>query len=170
GSVSIALASNPSGGTLSGTTPVTAIGGVATFGDLSINKTGTGYTLTAAATGFTTVTSTAFDITPGTATQLVFSIQPSNTVAGAAIVPAVQVSALDAAGNPAQSFTGNVTVALGNNPGGSTLGGATTIAAVGAVRTFSTLPLDKTSNGYWLTATATGLSTATSSSFNVTSG
>src|SRR4029077_1545525 len=85
GSVNIALGSNPSGGTLSGTTPVTAVAGVATFGDLSINKTGTGYTLVASTTGFAPVTSTAFDITPGTATQLVFSIQPSNTVAGAAI-------------------------------------------------------------------------------------
>src|SRR4029077_15066306 len=170
GSVSIALASNPSGGTLSGTTPVTAIGGVATFGDLSINKTGTGYTLTAAATGFTAVTSTAFDITPGTATQLVFSIQPSNTVAGAAISPSVQVAALDAAGNPAPSFTGNVTVSLGNNPGGSTLAGTTTATASSGVATFSTLTLDKTSNGYWLTATATGLSTATSNSFNITAG
>jgi len=170
GSVSIAFGSNPAGGTLSGTTPVTAVAGVATFGDLSINKTGTGYTLTASTTGFAPVTSTGFDITPGTATQLVFSIQPSNTAAGAAISPAVQVSALDGAGNPAPSFTGNVTIALGNNPGGSTLGGTTTVTAVGGVATFSTLTLDKTSNGYWLTATATGLSTATSSSFNITAG
>src|SRR4029077_7670047 len=118
----------------------------ATFGDLSINKTGTGYTLVASTTGLAPVTSTGFDITPGTATHLVFSIQPSNTVAGAAIVPAVQVSALDAAGNLAPSFTGNVTIALGNNPGGSTLGGTTTIAAVGGGATFSTLPPDKTSN------------------------
>src|SRR5690242_13655380 len=170
GSVSIALGSNPAGGALSGTTPVTAVAGVATFGDLSINKTGTGYTLTASTTGFAPVTSTGFDITPGTATQLVFAVQPSSTVAGAAISPAVQVSALDGAGNPAPSFTGNVTIALGNNPGGSTLGGTATVAAVGGVATFSTLTLDKTSNGYWLTATAAGLSTATSGSFNITAG
>jgi len=42
------------------------------------------------------VASTTFDITPGTASQLVFSQQPTNTVAGAAISPAVQVTALDA--------------------------------------------------------------------------
>ena len=170
GSVSIALGSNPSGGTLSGTTPVTAVAGVATFGDLSINKTGAGYTLTAVAAGFSAVTSTAFDITPGTATQLVFTVQPSNTVAGAAIVPAVQLAALDAAGNLVPTFTGIVTVALGSNPGGSTLGGTTTVAAVGGLATFSTLTLDRTSTGYWLTATATGLSAATSASFNITAG
>src|SRR5881396_2490121 len=170
GNVSVALGSNPGSATLGGTTPVTAVSGVATFFDLSLNKTGTGYTLTASASGFTTVTSTPFDITPGTATQLAFTVQPSTTVAGVTISPAVQVTALDAAGNPVPSFTGSVTVALGNNPGGSTLGGTTTLAAVNGVASFATLTLDKTGTGYWLTATATGLSTATSSAFTITAG
>lgn len=170
GQISVALGANPGGATLGGTTPVAAVNGVATFFDLSVNRTGTGYTLTASATGFAPVTSTAFDITPGIATQLAFTVQPSNTVAGAAIAPAVQVSALDAGGNLVPSFTGNVGVALGNNPGGSTLGGTTTVAAVGGVATFATLTLDKTSTGYWLTGTATGLSTATSNSFTITPG
>src|SRR5204863_535580 len=107
--VAIALGSNPGGSTLSGTTPVAAVSGVATF-FVSLNKAGTGYTLTASASGFTLVTSTPFDIIPGTATQLAFTVQPSNTVAGAAISPAVQVTALDPAGNPVPSFTGSVTV------------------------------------------------------------
>src|SRR5207244_4294642 len=111
GSVTVALGTNPGGAILSGTTPVAAVGGVATF-FLSLNRTGTGYTLTASASGFAPVTSTPFDIIPGTATQLAFTVQPSNTVAGAAINPAVQVTALDAAGNPVPSFTGSVTVAL----------------------------------------------------------
>src|SRR5207244_556333 len=82
GNVSVALGSNPGGATLGGTTVVAAVSGVAAFFDLSLNKTGTGYTLTASASGFTTITSTAFDITPGTATQLAFTVQPSTTVAG----------------------------------------------------------------------------------------
>src|SRR5439155_17664862 len=40
GNVAMALGANPGGGTLSGTTPVAAVGGGATFFDLSINKTG----------------------------------------------------------------------------------------------------------------------------------
>src|SRR3989475_1145310 len=96
--VTIALGSNPGGSALSGTTPVAAVSGVATF-FVSLNKAGTGYTLTASAGGFTPVTSTAFDIIPGTTTQLAFTVQPSNTVAGAAISPAVQVTALDPAGD-----------------------------------------------------------------------
>src|SRR5205814_2256697 len=139
GAVAIALGSNPGGSTLSGTTPVAAVGGVASFGDLSLNRTATGYTLTGSVSGFAPVTSTAFDITPGTATQLAFTQQPRNTVAGAAISPAVQVTALDAAGNAVPGFTGSVTVALGTNPGGATLGGATTVAAVNGVASFGDL-------------------------------
>src|SRR5204863_6468619 len=88
--------------------------------------------------------------------------------AGAAFTPPVQVTALDAAGNPVPSFTGSVTLALGGNPGGSTLSGTTTVAAVNGVATFFDLSLNKTSTGYWLTAT--GLNTATSSSMNITTG
>src|SRR5207244_2825576 len=169
-SVTVALGANSGGATLSGTTPVAAVGGVATFVDLSLNKTATGYTLTASASGFAPVTSTAFDITPGTANQLAFTVQPSNTMAGAAMSPAVQVTALDAAGNLVPSFTGSVTVALGSDPGGSTLSGTTTVAAVNGVAIFSPLTLDKTGTSYALTATAAGLTPATSSGFNITPG
>ena len=41
----MAIGTNPGGGTLSGTTTVAAVAGVATFSNLSINKAGTGYTL-----------------------------------------------------------------------------------------------------------------------------
>src|SRR5207247_10923900 len=150
--------------------PGAAVWGLGTSFYLSLNKTGTGYTLRTSASGFASVASTAFDITPGTATQLTFTVQPSNTVAGAAISPAVLVTALDAAGNPVPDYTGDVTVAFGNNPGGSTLGGTTTVAAVNGVARFWDLTANKTSTGYWLTATATGLNRATSSVFNITPG
>src|SRR5256886_4848867 len=168
GTITVALGSNPGGATLSGTLLVAAVGGVASFGDLSLNRTAPGYTLTASGGGLGPVTSTAFDITPGRATQPAFARERSSAVGGAAISPAVQLSALDPAGNLVPTFTGSVTVALGNNPGGSTLGGTTTVAAVGGVVTFSDLTLDKTAPGYWLTAT--GLGTATSSSFNIIAG
>src|SRR5437870_2371931 len=171
GNVTVAFGgTSGEGSTLGGTTPVAAVSGVATFVDLSLNKTGTGYTLTASASGFAPVTSTAFDITPGTATQLAFAQQPSTTVAGVAISPAVQVTALDAAGNPVPGFTGSVTIALGNNPGGSTLGGTTTVVAVNGVASFADLSANKTGTNYWRTATATGLSRAASNAFTITAG
>src|SRR5207244_4679163 len=89
---------------------------------------------------------------------------------GAASSPAVQVTARDPAGNPVPGFTGNVTVTRGNTPGGSTLGGTTIVAAVNGVASFSTLTLDKTGTSYWLTATTTGLNTATSSVFSIAPG
>ena len=45
--VTLALGNNPGGATLSGGGSVTVSGGVATFGTLSLDKAGTGYTLTA---------------------------------------------------------------------------------------------------------------------------
>ena len=41
------LAANPGNGNLSGTTSVSAVGGIASFGNLSIDKAGMGYTLAA---------------------------------------------------------------------------------------------------------------------------
>jgi hypothetical protein len=60
--ITLAIGANPGSGTLNGTTSATAINGVAIFTGLSINRTGTGYTLTAAASGLTTGTSGTFNI------------------------------------------------------------------------------------------------------------
>jgi len=63
-SVVATIGTNPSAGTLSGTTTANAVKGVATFSDLSIDNAGTGYALAASATGLTGATSAAFEITP----------------------------------------------------------------------------------------------------------
>src|SRR5205823_2140811 len=166
GSITVAIGTNPSTGTLSGTKTVAAVAGVATFSGLSIDKAGTGYTLTATGAGSTT--SAAFNITAGTATQLVFSVQPTPTVAGAAITPDVQVTAQDGNGNTATGFTGNVTVAIGTNPS-SGIGRATcTEGAVAGVATVSGLSIGKAGTGYTLTATGAGSTTSTA--FNITAG
>src|SRR5207244_12184280 len=118
--VSIALGANPGGGALSGTTPVAAVGGVATFFDLSINKTGSGYTLTAAASGFAPVTSSAFDIAPGTATQLVFTVQPSTKIGRASCRERVQVRGADALGKEEAACRGGATEARWDHSPGIT--------------------------------------------------
>jgi len=170
GNVTVALGVNPGGATLSGTTSTTAVNGVATFANLSVNKVGTAYTLVATASGLTGATSAAFNVTPGAASQLVFSIQPTNTTAGTAITPAVQVSAQDAQGNTVTSFTGSVTVALGTNPGSATLSGTTTAAALNGTASFANLSLNKSGTGYTLTANSGSLMGATSTGFNITPG
>ena len=64
GSVSIAIVTNPSAATLSGTTPRSAVNGVATFDNLSIDQAGTGYALRASSTGLTPATTQPIDIAP----------------------------------------------------------------------------------------------------------
>jgi alpha-tubulin suppressor-like RCC1 family protein len=55
--VTVALAANSSGATLGGTTTVSAVGGIATFTDLSVDRPGSAYTLTATAAGLAGTTS-----------------------------------------------------------------------------------------------------------------
>src|SRR5487761_697391 len=167
--VSIAISNNPSSGTLAGTLTASPVNGVATFWNLSINKLGTGYTLVASATGLTSATSSAFNVTAGTAAKLVFSVEPSNAGAGSAITPAVQVTIEDASGNTVTSATNTVSIAISNNPSSGTLAGTLTASPVNGVATFSNLSINKLGTGYTLVASATGLTSATSSAFNVTS-
>ncbi|HEV8510278.1 MAG TPA: hypothetical protein VGQ48_07475 [Gemmatimonadales bacterium] len=62
GTITIALGSNSTGASLSGTTSVRAVNSIASFGNLALNKAGT-YTLQASATGAANATSTAFSVT-----------------------------------------------------------------------------------------------------------
>ncbi len=169
-SITLTIGTNPGGSTLGGTTTVSASSGIAQFNGLSLNRTGTGYTLAAAATGLTGATSTAFDITPAAASALAFTVQPGTTVAGVAIAPAVQVEVRDALGNRVTSSTASITMAIGTNPGGSTLGGTATVSAVAGVATFSTLSLNRSGAGYTLAASSGSLTGATSGAFTIDPG
>src|SRR5207245_10164614 len=84
---------------------------LASFSTLSIDKAGTTYTLTASSGTLQTAISNQLTITASPATQLVFSMQPSNTTAGTSMSPAVQVSAEDTNGNVDLTYTASITVA-----------------------------------------------------------
>jgi hypothetical protein len=64
-----------------------------------------------------------------------------------------------------------VSLSIENNPGGGTLNGTTTVAAVGGVATFSNLNISKAGQGYTLVASSAAptpeLTPATSAAFNV---
>jgi len=167
--IAVAIGNNPAAGMLSGTVMQSAVAGVATFPGLSVNRSGTGYTLAASSTGLTGDTSAAFNIAAGPAATLVFVVQPSNTVAGSALTPAPQVAIRDALGNTVSS-TANVTVAIGNNPAGGTLSGTATVAAVAGVATFSGLSINRSGTGYTLAATSGSTLMGTSSSFDIAVG
>jgi hypothetical protein len=142
---------------------------VASFNDLSIDRTGVGYRLEATASGLTSATSNAFALTAGPATVLVFSVQPSSVTAGSAIKPNVRVAAFDAFGNAATGFSGNLTLAIaaGTGSGGATLSGTTTLPAVNGVAQFGDLKIDLPGSGYRLTATASAVAGVTSTVFDI---
>ena len=100
------------------------------------------------------------------AAQLAFRTEPSAT-AGEAISPAIKVEIVDAFGNVVTTTTDAVTIAIGTNPAGGTLSGTATVNAVAGVASFSDLTIGKAGSGYTLAASASGLSSATSSAFTV---
>jgi S-adenosylmethionine hydrolase len=167
GSVTIALGTNPGGSTLGGTLTATASAGVASFSSLTLNKVGAGYTLKASSGSLTAATTSGIAVTPSAATHLVVTTEPPSSVrAGSGFI--LKVSAEDAYGNVATSFTGSVTIALGTNPGGSTLGGTLTATASAGVASFSSLTLNKVGAGYTLKASSGSLTAATTSGIAVT--
>lgn len=101
-----------------------------------------------------------------TPTSLTFQTQATNVLQGNAMSPAVTVAAICADGTVATSFTGNVTITV-NSPGcGYT---SQTVACVNGVATFSSIIFTRSpQSNLTLTATSSGLTSATSSSFNVT--
>ena len=162
--ITIAIGSNPAGGTLSGTTTVGAVNGVATFADLSIDKSGNGYTLTASAGGLAGVTSPSFDIVTGAANRLVFLTGPSDRVVGEKFSPAIQVQVQDAGGNPVPTASGQITI---TSSATGTLTGTSTATPVLGTATFNNLAVNKAGTAYTLTAFASGVLSATTDPFDV---
>ena len=163
-SVFIALGNNPSGATLSGTTRVAAVDGIATFENLAVSGSGTGYTLIATAGALQNSVSDAFDIFDA-ATQLVFTRQPVGTSQGA-VLDSILVAIRDAGGTTVGIDTRDVSLSIESGPGGGSLVGTTTVAAVGGVAVFTGLRLS-VAGDYTLRATASSLTDAVSSTFAV---
>ncbi|MFI5311215.1 MAG: beta strand repeat-containing protein [Gemmatimonadales bacterium] len=164
--VSFAVASG--GGSLTGATQISDNDGAATVGSWTLGSAAGANTLTATVSGLPPVTFTAMALAAAPV-QLVVTAQPGSATAGATLSPLV-VTAEDALGNPATSFTGAVMVALGANPGGATLGGTTTVTAVAGVARFADLSVNRAGAGYALVATSTALTAATSAAFDITIG
>ena len=115
----------------------------------------------------------AFSLTnvPGNANKLAFVQQPVDTVAGAAITPAVTVQVQDSVGNAVH--TAGILVTLQANAAVQRLKqlSGTTAQSTDAngLATFATLSISQAGN-YTLQASSTGLSSATSNPFRITVG
>jgi alpha-tubulin suppressor-like RCC1 family protein len=97
-------------------------------------------------------------------------VAPTSTTAGEPLSPAVQVEIRNAAGERVTTARDAVTLAFGANPGAGTLAGTKTVNAINGIASFTGIWVNKAATGYTLTATATGLTSATSSTFNIAAG
>jgi uncharacterized repeat protein (TIGR01451 family) len=103
------------------------------------------------------------------ANRLRFNQQPTNTGMGALIVPGVHVVVVDVVGDQiTDDNTTQITIAIGSNPSGGTLSGTLNATAVKGFASFDDLRVSQVGTGYTLVATASGLTSATSSTFNIT--
>lgn len=174
--VSLVANNVPTGGAMIGTSPVSAVSGIATFPDIKFNVSGS-YTLAASATNLATVNSNSFFISAGPAAALKWNVNPqqTGTVKNGTITgnsgTNLEVDVVDAQGN--QIFSDNltqVTITIGAGsagPGGGTLAGTVTKgAAFGAVN-FNDLVINSSGTGYTLVASSGALTAGTSTAFAI---
>lgn len=160
--------STAGGGTVSRSSAVTDASGRASPGDWVLGTHPGAQTLTASSPSVAgqsiVFTATA---APGQPTRLAFRVPPSLSAADRPITPAVEVEVTDEFGNPVPS-SASVTVGLGGGSG--TLAGSLTVAAVNGVATFTDLRLTSAGTGFRLVASAQGLTSATSTPFDIVAG
>jgi hypothetical protein len=182
GSAVLAVAAGTGGSgatfTCTGGTSVTFVAGVATASGCSLDVAAAGYRLTATgagpAAGLTGATGPAFTIAAGPAVGIVVVREPSGGNGGIAWTTQPSFRVVDAFGNTVT--TGAVSIALAITPGTGTAGatltcsGGTTKAASAGSAVFAGCVIDKAGAGYTLTASATGLTGATSATFAIATG
>jgi uncharacterized protein YjdB len=169
--VSVAFAVGSGGGSVNPASATTDANGLAqtswTLGNVAGTQTVT------ASSGSLTGSPVTFSATGtvSSATKLAITTSPAagaNIAAGSTMV--FVVAARDVDNDPVSSYTGNVTLSFATSPSGATLGGTTTVAAVGGVATFGNVTIGMPGTGYVLAATATGLAGASSPAFNIIAG
>jgi hypothetical protein len=170
--VGMAIGTNPASGTLAGTTSQVAVNGVATFADLSIDNTGTGYTLAATSAPFTSATSNAFNITqpvPSATNSTVSAATPSFTAGGSS---AINIVVKDGLGHVMPGVAVTLSSSVGGDvitqPAATDINGATsgTVAATAAgLHTITAVAAGITLNQKPVLTVAAGAPNAGQSSF-----
>lgn len=127
--ITLAIGTNPSSGTLSGCSNLTASNGVVTVAGCKINAAGNGYTLTASSAGLDTGTSGAFNVSPAasisvsaSATKKSSTNNPTSdtiTVTGSNFTPNSSLTATVSAGTITTQMS-VTTNSSGNIPSGAT--------------------------------------------------
>jgi hypothetical protein len=100
-------------------------------------------------------------------TSLSFSVEPTSATTSTAISPSVAVEVLDQDGDLIETATNTISFSLNNNIHNASISGGVE-STVDGVATFNNLSIDK-AGSYTLTASASGLTSTTSASFNILS-
>ena len=159
-SSSASISVSASGGTLGGTTPITASSGVATFTNLTFAGTAnTNYTLTFASSGFTSQTSNDFSVGVGAATKLVLTTSAATAKYGQAFTTQPVVQVQDAGSNIVTTSSAVVTASLSSG----TVVGAGNATSSSGVATFSGLGITGSPASYTVTYSSGSLSTVSQS-------
>ena len=170
GTVTAAIASGL--GTLTGTASVAASAGVATFTGLGIDTKGDDYQLGFSSPGLVSATSAAFNIISATPVSLSFTSSPTGGSAGEASALVGTVLVLDKNGNQVVDSSAEITLEITDDTGNDEgeLSGTVTINATNGQAVFSGVSINLVGDNYSVTATSSGLTEATSSTFNITAG
>lgn len=170
----VTLTITPGTGTSSaaifGPSTINAVKGVAKFTDISIDKAGTGYTLTASSSTLASATTSApFNISSGAAAKLEFTVQPGGVRAGELLSPQPEVTVKDIYGNKITDYQSSVTlnIPFGTSPSTARIGGTSTVNAVNGVAKFTDISITRSWTAYTLMATSGALSSDTSIAFAV---
>src|SRR5262249_60803168 len=108
------LPATPGNAETGGAAPGGAGRGIPWFSSRVVDIAGGGYTLQVPGGGLAGATSSAFNVVPAAAAQLVITVQPpAQVTAGDPF--GITVAAVDPYGNLATSFSGGVTIALGSH-------------------------------------------------------
>lgn len=162
--ITLSLTGNSRCETLLGTTKVRAVGGVATFTNLSVDIAGA-YRLKASDGPCVAGVSNQFTVSPGPATQMRFLSLPNSLRKGKPF--SIEIELLDQYGNVATGNSSKVTLSLGSHPKNANLGGVLSATAIDGIATFTDLTINL-SGAYTLIATdKTGLASIASPTFNL---
>jgi hypothetical protein len=150
-SITVSVASGPST-TINGTLIAPATGGIATFGDLSLDAAGA-YVFQASdeTENIPAITSDRFTVSSAAASQLIFVDEPVDLTAGNPPTPDITVEAQDPFGNVDPTYDSNVLLGIKIGPTGVSFV-PITVRAINGVATFSNVVLD-TAGVYKFTAT-----------------
>lgn len=114
-------------------------------------------------------TNKGFAVTVGAPAKLAFTQQPAGAAPGVAFTTQPVVAVEDAQNNVVTTSSAPISLGIvaGTGTSGAALSGCTSTTTNGAAA-FANCKIDKSGTGYRLQATATGLASATSASFDVT--